>query len=707
MSVDEPDQFDEKVMLRLIKILNEQNTDKSDASTKTDVLRVFGNLATHKERRAELMDLIMDVGEWFETYIQEQEGGHHIPSEVRMLSDVDEPRLHMAMLTLLARCNDYTLKSTDLLELTNGDTVLGLAIVVGILEEGYTCFGKIQQRRAPSEGKKAQWEHGVVFKRHETELVLQLCRLLRGFTHPSTYFKAAPALEAGGSEQLPYSVEEFRMKVNQLLALTLDAEMVDKVVAATTEALFSKTDLSTRFSSQGGMDSDPDGDSDEDGVVTLNRQEHMAILSVHSFLHNLYLYANQAYLPLYRQHLLLESQLISDLILPYLSICLRQASTMCDEQNGGPATDEGEEALLVQGIGSCLKMLVIATFRVPWLSSTEATLWKLSGHTLLVACGAFLQRHEAILAMLMLFDINIGAFDAKAAAQAAEASASALAAAFEASGVEPPDQAAAKFQVSEPAQCQPQAILAAIATVYKNLTKKQQQRVLFLLEAEGQLPVARDVPSYDTAVSLLYSIYDPGREARLAAEAGDAAAAAEGEAKAVAGGEAKAEAKAEAKKAASAAMEQSEAQVGGDGNTTRGGQCGRLVVLTAHGARSPAQHTTHRTAARHGASPGVLCDARGRFQHALTALAAATGQGVRGGEGRGQAGGEEEVRRCHYLENRTLEFGLTYLPTYLPCPVPSACSGTCRCWRPTTARQPVETRRPRRRGRRRTRRRAR
>ena len=52
----------------------------------------------------------------------------------------------------------------------------------------------------------------------------------------------------------------------------------------------------------------------------------MALLSVHSFLHNLYLFANQAYLPLYRQHLLLESQLVNNMILPYLSVCLRQAS---------------------------------------------------------------------------------------------------------------------------------------------------------------------------------------------------------------------------------------------------------------------------------------------------------------------------------------------------------------------------------------------
>ena len=61
-------------------------------------------------------------------------------------------------------------------------------------------------------------EHGVVFMPHESDLILQCCRLLRGFTHPQTYFGNKDA-----ETVTPYSVEEFRMKVNQLLALTLDA----------------------------------------------------------------------------------------------------------------------------------------------------------------------------------------------------------------------------------------------------------------------------------------------------------------------------------------------------------------------------------------------------------------------------------------------------------------------------------------------------
>ena len=110
------------------------------------------------------------------------------------------------------------LPSEHLLELTNEDTVLALATVIGVLEEGYSYVSQIKQRRAPKKGEKAQWEHGVTFIPYESDLILQCCTLLRGFTHPQTYFG-----NKGCDAVTPYSVEEFRMKVNQLLALTLDA----------------------------------------------------------------------------------------------------------------------------------------------------------------------------------------------------------------------------------------------------------------------------------------------------------------------------------------------------------------------------------------------------------------------------------------------------------------------------------------------------
>lgn len=61
--------------------------------------------------------------------------------------------------------------------------------------------------------------NGQVCRQHEKPLVLQLCRLVRGFTHPASYFAAkrygrsrdgGRREEKGGAEGLAlFSVEEF------------------------------------------------------------------------------------------------------------------------------------------------------------------------------------------------------------------------------------------------------------------------------------------------------------------------------------------------------------------------------------------------------------------------------------------------------------------------------------------------------------------
>lgn len=66
---------------------------------------------------------------------------------------MEPPDLYKAMLLLLARAYDYGLKTEDVLELTNGDRVLALECVLGILEEGETYSLELRQRSRPTEGK--------------------------------------------------------------------------------------------------------------------------------------------------------------------------------------------------------------------------------------------------------------------------------------------------------------------------------------------------------------------------------------------------------------------------------------------------------------------------------------------------------------------------------------------------------------------------
>jgi hypothetical protein len=108
-----------------------------------------------------------------------------LPSDDRPpLISLQEPELHKAMVLLLARCWDYKLKTEDVLELTQGNRRIALCTVVGLLEDGETYSTVLKQRQKPTEGQLAQWEHELIIQKFEKPLLLQVCRLLRGFTHP-------------------------------------------------------------------------------------------------------------------------------------------------------------------------------------------------------------------------------------------------------------------------------------------------------------------------------------------------------------------------------------------------------------------------------------------------------------------------------------------------------------------------------------------
>ncbi len=57
----------------------------------------------------------------------------------------------------------------------------------------------------------AQWERKLVAERYERPLVLQLCRLLRGFTHPQAYFRPK---EIDADE---FSIDDFAREINSMI----------------------------------------------------------------------------------------------------------------------------------------------------------------------------------------------------------------------------------------------------------------------------------------------------------------------------------------------------------------------------------------------------------------------------------------------------------------------------------------------------------
>lgn len=465
LSVSKPHEFTEKgVLHKLVKLLNKTANDEADKKSKIDILRILGNLAAHEEYREAIKQVIMDVSEWFELYMHEQESATYIPADIRLIADIEEPTLHKAMLIVLARCFDYRLRTEDLLELTDNDSVLGLATVIGVLEEGFTEVTTIRKKRDATAGKVAQWEQGTVYSAHEKVLVVQCCRLLRGFTLPGSYISSKTEEEV--SEK---SIEEFNRKINQLLALTLDAELVEKVTEALCDCVFPDEYVKNM---KGISTENENGEDAADRTAELCDKDHLAIISMQTFLHNLYLYANDVYLPLFRQHLLVESRVTPDMVLPYLHSCLVQS---CEENLDEHITD-----LLVQGICSSLKTLIIATFRAPQTSPAMKAFTMLNPtHTLIESCWKMLLNNMQMLVLLIFFNVNLDALNI--------------------SSTETLD--------GVPESSTPHALLHSVAAIFCAMESPKQEKALKLLKGSGQLPVTRDVQSYSLVMGMLGSIF--------------------------------------------------------------------------------------------------------------------------------------------------------------------------------------------------------
>ena len=284
MSLSDPGEFfKDDTLHRMVKLLlNEGNERKSNHHTKLDVLGILANLAKEPSQstKGEIKMVLQGVSEWFDDYLQSEPVGgvdeHGVPVESEM---------HKSMLLVLSRTYDYSLRTEDLLELAGGNRQTALVTAVALLEDGETYTTALTQRQTAGEGRVAQWERKLVCIRYERPMVLQLCRLLRGFTHPGSYFRATPpsvssssaysasssgshsanfssssssspskVAAGGGSNELTlFSVDQFSDEINSLLDLTLSKGLLEKLTVALHDCLFTNDDT------------DEYGDEDDDG----------------------------------------------------------------------------------------------------------------------------------------------------------------------------------------------------------------------------------------------------------------------------------------------------------------------------------------------------------------------------------------------------------------------------------------------------------
>lgn len=447
------------ILLRLVtSLLNEKNPKKSDKDTKLDVLNILANVATgSKQALGEVRDALTGVSEWFDEYMSSEESAEA----------GGEPELNKGMVLLLARCWEYRLKTEDVLELTQGNRKIALCTVVGLLEDGETYSTELIQRQKPGQGKMGQWEHELVCQRYEKPLLLQICRLLRGFTHPGTYFETSE-----GKELTLYSVEEFAIEMDTLLEITLRSHLVEKLSMALYNCLFELDNVSEEEESEAKS-----GEYGEE--LPLEEFDHTAVASVHAFLQNLYFYAQNT--EGYRQHLLMETLLIPRLILPYLDRTVIHATVLNTRAEAYTDMLEGdcvaEMALhnpqLVKGMSASLRTLIIASFRAPTTQFIMNLLKRFNPTSQILRATAFCRHHDYIFALLCMLNVNMGALELSSA-----------------DNLEQEDNFATQ-------------LLKQLASVYNSMNAAKQAKVHKRMMFSGALPISRDTPSYVAIISVL------------------------------------------------------------------------------------------------------------------------------------------------------------------------------------------------------------
>eukprot|EP00752_Nemacystus_decipiens_P008440 g7544.t1 len=510
---------DDTLHVLISKLLNCQNEEVSDKDTKLDVLAILANLSGsgHARAKEEVRTALQGVSEWFDDYLGGEQG-----------DGLEQ------------------LKTEDLLELTRGDRGLALDSVVGVLEDGRTYATELVQSRKPGEGNVAQWEHELICRQYEKPLVLQLCRLVRGFTHPASYFAGHgdPSSDKNdrsnrGGDAIDKE-EDLALYSDSLLEITLRSRVIEKLSVALDACLFQHQqdqcpattavdeanywDGGRRLSSIAMADSGGGSGTYEERRVPLEDSDHLAVHCVHIFMQNLYHYATQN-TDFYRQHMLSDTLLVPRLVLPYLDQCVRQARLLChrgpsvgsqhsngwiDDESSSVGRQEGDkgseehvtevEAALAQGIASSLRTLVIASFRAPPNKFVLGLMQRLNPTGSLLRARSFVARHDYIFALLCLLNVNMGALNTSAFLLGTGESATAVV--REEEGREKSVIGETPIDLSLE-MVLAQGLLDDMAGVYKRMSPEARRRVVRRVTQSGALPVSRDAPGYSAVLRLL------------------------------------------------------------------------------------------------------------------------------------------------------------------------------------------------------------
>lgn len=315
-----------------------------------------------------------------------------------------------------------------------------------------------------------------------------------------------------------YSVEAFTVEMDSLLEITLRSRLIEKISLALYDVLFDEESNSTRAPSptKKAMSAGSGGDDQDPSLPRLlDEEDHLAIASVLTFIQNLYFYAGRRSDEL-RQHLLSDTLLIPRLILPYLDRCIvhanllekraRQFSQALSSSSSAEESKDSrgravdgvsqlalDDSALVKGISASLRVLTIASFRAPPTRFVLDLMCRLNPTSSLLRAPAFISRHDYLLSLLCLLNVNMNALDLSQAAANQDG--------YEGYGS---GWGGSSEGYGGGGAVNALSLLHDVASIYTSLDAETQIRVFKRIVSSGALPVARDTPSYVAVMSVLH-----------------------------------------------------------------------------------------------------------------------------------------------------------------------------------------------------------
>ena len=103
-----PGRFDEDMLQRLVRLLNDDDTARLSEASRVGCLDVLGNIALDYTRRDNVLEHLSSISRWFDRYLTlAPQGGDPAggdDQQLRVLGSIPAPRLHMSMLVRCSSC---------------------------------------------------------------------------------------------------------------------------------------------------------------------------------------------------------------------------------------------------------------------------------------------------------------------------------------------------------------------------------------------------------------------------------------------------------------------------------------------------------------------------------------------------------------------------------------------------------------------------